>query len=90
MTREELARAGEHFERAADAAGEDEAAGTMRDLADQLERLADRDQDPDHGRLARIQNHANDVKAGAEGETVEAIDAGSDAVDAFRETIEGV
>ncbi len=89
MTRDELVRAGEQLDNAADVAG-GEAADTLADLADQLRQLADRDTEPDHGRLARIQNHANDVMGDLEGEAVTAIEDAHDHINAFRETLEGV
>jgi hypothetical protein len=89
MSRDELVRAGEQLDHAAETAGGD-ASETLSDLAEQLRDLADRETAPDHGRLARIQNHATDVKEDLEGEPVAAIEDAHDHVNAFRETIEGV
>lgn len=89
MTRTELVRAGEQLERAAEGAdGEDRE--QLADLADQLAQLAERETAPDHGRLARIQNHANDIQDTLDGDGVTAIDEAKDHINAFRETIEGV
>lgn len=87
MTRETLATASETLESAADATGGDDAAERLSSLADQLDALATRDRDPDHGRLARIENALTDLEDADVGERVE---SAHESVVAFRETIEGV
>lgn len=61
------------------------------DLAEQMRGLAGRDRPPDHGRLARLQQHLREVAEGADDPAaVEAADRANELVNAFRETIEGV
>jgi len=90
MTRENLATASERLEAAAQATGDDDAAERLRDLAGQLESLAERDRRPDHGRLARIENALGDLAETVDADTSAEIDAAHDAVVAFRETVDGV
>jgi hypothetical protein len=90
MTREHLATASDRLETAADASDDEEAAERLRDLADQLDSLAERERGPDHGRLARIENALGDLQESASDEAAADIEAGHDAVIAFRETVEGV
>ncbi|MEF8852103.1 MAG: hypothetical protein V5A44_10665 [Haloarculaceae archaeon] len=90
MTRENLATARDRLEAAADATDDEGAAERLRDLAGQLDTLAERERGPDHGRLARIENAFEDVSETV-GEAASAeIEAAHEAVVAFRETVEGV
>jgi hypothetical protein len=90
MTRENLATASDRLESAADASDDEDAAERLRDLAGQLDSLAERERGPDHGRLARIENALGDLQESAGDEVAAEIEAGHDAVIAFRETVEGV
>ena len=87
MTRENLATASETLESAADETTDDDAAERLESLASQLDTLATRDRDPDHGRLARIENALNDLEDSDVGDQVE---SAHESVVAFRETVEGV
>jgi hypothetical protein len=89
MTRQELADAASHLETASESADGD-AHDRLVELADQLTTLADRDSDPDHGRLARIQNALGEVQSDVDDDTAATIDDADDAINAFRETLEGV
>lgn len=89
MAREQLQTAADTLADAADAA-DGEAAERLTELADQLETLSTRDRAPDHGRLARIQNALGELDADAGSALSAAIAEADDAIDAFRETIEGV
>jgi len=89
MSREELSTAGDLLASAAGAASP-EAAESLRELADQLHRLADADRGPDHGRLARIEAKLDDVQTGESDDVAVTIDEALDEIHAFRETIEGV
>lgn len=88
MSREELASAGDRLASAAEEASGD--GETLSDLAAQLDRLAEADHGPDHGRLARIEAKLDDVQTDASDDVAVAIDAALDDIHAYRETIEGV
>jgi hypothetical protein len=90
MTRTELAAASDLLATAAGEADDPDAVETLRELSDQLDRLAAGDRGPDHGRLARIESQLDDVRT-AEGDDVgAAIGNALDELHAYRETIEGV
>lgn len=61
----------------------------LREQADQLSMLAERDQPPDHGRIARHQQKLKDIKE-AEPATAAAIDEANTLLNDYRETVEGV
>lgn len=90
MTRQELADASASLESAARAATDEDAVDRLRDLAGQLETLADRDQAPDHGRLARIEIALDELTAEVGDDAATRVDTADEHVKAFRETIEGV
>ncbi|WP_415383175.1 hypothetical protein [Halosimplex sp. TS25] len=87
MTRENLATASDTLESAADATTDDDAAERLQSLADQLDSLATRDRDPDHGRLARIENALHDLE---DTDVADQVTDAHESVVAFRETVEGV
>lgn len=89
MVREQLQTAAADLTTAAENA-DGEAADRLGDLSEQLETLADRDSAPDHGRLARIQNALHDIKADVDEAVTGAIDDANEAINAFREKLEGV
>ncbi len=90
MTRAELTRASERLESAADATTNNSAAERLRDLAGQLDRLADSSHGPDHGRMARIQTALGDLQDDVASEVAATIEAADDDIAAYRETVEGV
>lgn len=90
MTRDELATAGNRLESAADTATDADVADRLRDLAGQLDTLAERDQAPDHGRLARIELALDDVAEDADDDLAAEVDDAHEHVISFRETVEGV
>jgi hypothetical protein len=90
MTRDELASAVDRLEDAAEDATEADAKETLADLADQLDRLAEADHGPDHGRLARIEAKLDDAQTSGSDKVAVAIDDALDHIHAYRETIEGV
>ncbi|MFB6140759.1 MAG: hypothetical protein ABEJ26_10035 [Halosimplex sp.] len=89
MTRQDLANASDTLESAAEETSDADAAERLASLADQLDTLATRDRDPDHGRLARIENALNDLEDQTE-DVAEQIRSAHESVVAFRETVEGV
>ena len=89
MTRENLADASELLASAADKTDGD-AAERLDSLSDQLDTLAERDRDPDHGRLARIESGLDEIQADASDEVAATIEDALDAIRDFRETLEGV
>jgi exonuclease VII large subunit len=89
MSREELAEAASKLEEAAEAAAED-AAETLRTHAEQLRALVERDQGPDHGRLARHQAALNDVKADAEEAIADLVEEANERINEYRSRLEGV
>ena len=89
MTRDSLADASELLESAADAVDGD-AAERLDSLSDQLDTLAERDRDPDHGRLARIESGLDEIQADASDEVAATIEDALGAIRDFRETLEGV
>jgi hypothetical protein len=90
MTRSELTTAGDLLGTAADGAPDNEVAQRMRDLAGQLETLSERDQAPDHGRLARIELALDDVADAVDDDVAADVNEAHEHVIAFRETVEGV
>jgi hypothetical protein len=83
---DQLATASDRAASAADDADNDR----LRDLADQLDSLAQGDRYADHGRLARIQAALDEVQADAGDDVAATIEEALDAIDAHRETLEGV
>lgn len=90
MSRSELASAADLLREAAGGAADGDDADRLEDIADQLDTLADRDQGPDHGRLARIQSGLDDVQTGASDDVAATIESALDEIRSFRETLEGV
>lgn len=90
MTRDELASAGDRLEAAAEVATDADTREPLADLAGQLNRLAEADHGPDHGRLARIEAKLDDAQTSGGDEVAVAIDDALDHIHAYRETIEGV
>lgn len=89
MTRQELTDAASHLETASESAADD-AKDRLSELADQLRTLAERDRGPDHGRLARIQSALDELRDDVDDAADAAIDDANDAINSFRETLEGV
>lgn len=83
---DQLAAASDHVASAAERTGNDR----LDDLAEQLDSLAQGDRHIDHGRLARIQAALDEVQADASDDVATTIEEGLDAIDAYRETLEGV
>ncbi|MFB6309708.1 MAG: hypothetical protein ABEH64_00865 [Salinirussus sp.] len=88
MERSELVTAAERLESAASAT--EAGADRLGDLADQLNRLATAERGPDHGRLARIQAALEELRDSVADGALDDINAADDAIDAYREDLEGV
>lgn len=88
MERSELVTAAERLESAAGAT--EAGADRLGDLADQLNRLATAERGPDHGRLARIQAALEELRDSVADGALDDINAADDAIDAYREDLEGV
>lgn len=89
MARDKLQTAADHLESASATASGD-ASDRLAELSSQLETLAARDTDPDHGRLARIQNKLHDLESDVGDDAAATISDANDAINGFRETLEGV
>ncbi|WP_255148923.1 DUF7553 family protein [Halorarius halobius] len=90
MSQDWLRVAGDMAERAAEEADDGAAAERLRDLAEQLRTLAERDRGPDHGRLARIENILDEVNEQVNEAASEQIQRAHEEVVRYRETVEGV
>ncbi|WP_323677533.1 hypothetical protein [Halorubellus sp. PRR65] len=90
MGHENLQRASDLLEAAADAATHEDATERLQTQAEEFASHAESDRGPDHGRLARHERILTEI-AEAEGGTVAAkVDDAIDAVRAYRETVDGV
>ena len=88
MARPQLETAAADLRTASDATSGD-ASDRLTELADQLADLATGESGPDHGRLARIQSALADLGDEVGEAAGDAIDDANDAINAYRETIEG-
>jgi hypothetical protein len=90
MVHENLQRARELIEAAANAATHDDAIERLETQAAEFATHAESERGPDHGRLARHERILTEI-AEAEGGTVATkVDEALDAIRAYRETIDGV
>jgi len=89
MTRDELAEAAEILEQAAEDA-DGEAAETLREQANQLAALAERDRGPDHGRLDRHQQALTRLEPDVDDVVAGRIDEANGLLTAYRKTLPGV
>ncbi|MFB6300685.1 MAG: hypothetical protein ABEH65_10535 [Halobacteriales archaeon] len=90
MARDELIAASEVLSEAADQVEDETVRDRLLEQADQLTTLAERDRDPDHGRLDRHQHSLRELQSAADEETAERIDTANDHINAYRKTVEGV
>lgn len=90
MTRQELATAGDELAAAAEHTASTDHADRLAELAEQLERLTEAEPGPDHGRLARIQSAMHDVGEGVDDDAAARIEAAHEAINSYREELEGV
>ncbi len=68
---------------------EGEEADRLKDQAESLSSLAERDRGPDHGRIARHQQKLKDIQ-GDHPSTADAVDEANALLNEYRETIDGV
>ena len=89
MTREPLQRASDILQEASEAAS-GEAADRLEDQASAFATHAESERGPDHGRLARHENHLHELADDVDDAVGELIEDAFDAIHDYRETIEGV
>lgn len=90
MTREQLQHASESLRQASEAAEDEDLQSRLYDHSNQLAELANADQGPDHGRLARHLNALEEMKADAGEDVAAAIDDAREAITEYRKTVEGI
>ena len=90
MTDEDLKRASKHLQAAASQSNDADRTERMQSLADKLDRLAEAEHGPDHGRLARFENALLEIEEGAEGDVVDEVTSAHEAVKEYRSGVEGV
>ncbi|MFC7227580.1 hypothetical protein N0B31_09210 [Salinirubellus salinus] len=89
MSRTRLTTASEHLREAAEAS-DDTAAERLRGFADRLDRMAEADRDPDHGKLASVLLKLDEIAAGLDEEQAARVQSAREEITAFRETVPGV
>lgn len=89
MAREELREASKLLDEAVSDVDVPDVRDRLREQAAQLDRLQNREQGPDHGRLDRHQHALRSIKKDAP-DVADAIDEANDLINAYRETLEGV
>jgi len=85
---DELANASDHLASASTDAQEH--GDRLQELSSQLQDLSEREQNADHGRLARIQAALDEVQPNVSDDVAATIEQARDEIRAYRETIEGV
>jgi hypothetical protein len=89
MTREPLQRASEILQEASESAS-GEVADRLEDQASAFATHAESERGPDHGRLARHENHLHELEDDVDDDVRALIEDAFDAIHDYRETIEGV
>jgi hypothetical protein len=89
MSRDALKRASEILQEASDAASGD-AADRLEDQAAAFATHAESERGPDHGRLARHENHLHELEDDVDESVQALIEDALGAIHDYRETIEGV
>jgi hypothetical protein len=90
MPRDALRRASDRVRRASELVDDESTQERLYDQSDQLAWLATRDEEPDHGRLAKHMNALYELADELDGEAAERVTDAREAVAAFRESVEGV
>jgi hypothetical protein len=89
VTREHLRQASELVADAADRA-DGEAADRLADFADRLDRMAEAQRDPDHGRMATVLLKLDEIAGEVDADVAATIQEAREHVTEFRKTVEGV
>jgi len=89
MTRTELIAASDALTDAAEGT-DDDLSAKLSEQADTLATLAERENGPDHGRLAKIEHSLRSLKESASDDGADHIDDALDHVKAYRSTVDGV
>ncbi|MFB6079646.1 MAG: hypothetical protein ABEJ81_01400 [Haloferacaceae archaeon] len=89
MTRDELSEASDLCRRAAEETT-GEARERLYEQSNQLAKLADREQGPDHGRLARHMNALDELAAALDGEAADLVERARTLVGEYRQGVAGV
>ncbi|KAB1192865.1 MULTISPECIES: DUF7553 family protein [Haloferax] len=89
MTREELQTASQLLKEAAEATDGDVQA-RLYEQSDQLAKLADREQGPDHGRLARHMTVLHELAESLDGDVAETVREARQQVLEYRKGVPGV
>jgi len=89
MVRDELRAASQELRDAA-AAADGDLEERIYQQSNQLAETAAREQDPDHGRLARHTNALHDLLDDAGGEIRDSVERAIEHVETYREGVEGV
>lgn len=87
MSREQLRKAAAKLEDAREHTDDAETDEQLAEYADRLRNMADAEDGPDHGGLARITHNVRELEGDLEASEIEQIVAH---VNAYRETVEGV
>ncbi|MFB6096717.1 MAG: hypothetical protein ABEJ74_04955 [Haloferacaceae archaeon] len=90
MSREQLREASDLLRRAAESTDDEALVERMHTQSTQLAELADGDQGPDHGRLARHMNALVEIRKAADGDAADLVKQARDAVAEYRSGVEGV
>ena len=89
MSRDHLGRASELLADAADRA-DGEPADRLDAFADRLERMAEAERDPDHGRLATVLLKLDEIADEVDDDVAATVEEAREQVTEFRKTVEGV
>ena len=90
MSREQLQEASNILREAAEATDDEALVERMHNQSNQLAKLAEADQGPDHGRLARHMNALAEIREAADGAAQELVGDAREAVAEYRSGVEGV
>jgi len=90
MSREDLTRAADLLHEASAEMEDEPLAERTSGVAEQLERFANADHGPDHGRIARMENTLREIAADTEGDVRTTVEEAHEHLSAYRSTVQGV